>query len=35
MRRLKEFEMSKVRMEEAQKYRAKLAEYREEMETMH
>lgn len=35
IRRLKEFEMSKIRMEEAQKYRAKLQEYRDEMESLH
>lgn len=35
IRRLKEFELSKLRMDEAQKYRAKLQEYRDEMETLH
>lgn len=34
IRRLKEFEMSKLRIEEAQKYRQKLQEYRDELETL-
>ena len=34
VRRLKEFEMSKLRIEEAQKYRQKIQEYRDELETL-
>ena len=32
MRRLKEFELSKLRIEEAQRYRQKIQEYRDELE---
>ena len=35
MRRLKEFEVSRIRMEEAAKYRDKMEAFRQEMETMH
>ena len=35
VRRLKEFELSKLRMEEAQRYRDKLQAFRDEMETLH
>lgn len=34
VRRLKEFEMSKMRIEEAQKYRQKIQEYRDELELL-
>lgn len=34
IRRLKEFELSKIRMEEAQKYRQKLQEYRDDLERL-
>mmetsp|Transcript_35795 Transcript_35795/g.34826 ORF Transcript_35795/g.34826 Transcript_35795/m.34826 type:complete len:189 (+) Transcript_35795:214-780(+) len=34
IRRLKEFEISKIRMDEAQKYRAKLQEYRDDIENL-
>lgn len=34
IRRLKDFELSKLRMEEAQKYRAKLQEYRDDIEKL-
>ena len=34
IRRLKDFELSKIRMEEAQKYRAKLQEYRDDIEKL-
>ena len=35
IQRLKEFEVSKIRMEEAQKYRSKLTSFTEEMERLH
>ena len=35
IKRLKEFEVSKIRMEEAQKYREKLNEFTDEMERLH
>jgi len=35
MRRLKEFEVSRIRMEEAAKYRDKMESFRNEMETLH
>ena len=34
MRRLREFELSKIRIEEAQKYRQKVQEYRDELESL-
>ena len=35
IRRLKEFELSRIRMEEADRYREKMESFRQEMETMH
>ena len=35
IRRLKEFELSRIRMEEADRYREKMEAFRQEMETMH
>ena len=35
IRRLKEFELSRIRMEEADRYREKMENFRQEMETMH
>ena len=35
IRRLKEFELSRIRMEEADRYRDKMENFRQEMETMH
>ena len=35
IRRLKEFEVSRIRMEEASRYRDKMESFRQEMETMH
>jgi hypothetical protein len=35
MARLRDFEVSKIRMEEAQKYRSKLSSFTEEMEHLH
>jgi hypothetical protein len=35
VQRLRDFEVSKIRMEEAQKYRQKLNEFSQEMETLH
>jgi ribonuclease BN (tRNA processing enzyme) len=35
IQRLKDFEVSKIRMEEAQKYRSKLAEFTQDMEKLH
>ena len=34
VRRLREFELSKIRIEEAQKYRQKVQEYRDELESL-
>jgi oral-facial-digital syndrome 1 protein len=34
VRRLKEFELSKIRIEEAQRYRQKIQEYRDELESL-